>query len=318
MKIRSFGHALPAQEISNNKISEIMDTSDEWIQSHTGISSRYILSGDETISALGAQAAQMALDRAGLSVSDVDYILCSTTCGEMIFPSTACLIQRKLGASCPAVDVNAGCTGFLYALDMADAMLARGHMKHVLVIAAEQITRLADWTDRATSVLFGDAAGAALCEPGDGLKAVHLTAAGNADVLYATMDGGNCPYTEPKQKAVPLQMAGQEIFKYAVTQSSKDIHHVLAKGGAKASAVDHFVLHQANRRILDAARTRLKQPAEKFPMNIETHGNTGSAGIPVLLSEMMGDGRLQAGDTLVLSAFGAGLTSGAALLQFNI
>lgn len=318
MKIRSFGHALPAQEIDNQKISEIMDTSDEWIQSHTGISSRYILSGDETISSLGAQAAKMALDRAGLTVDDIDYILCSTTCGEMIFPATACLIQRKLGARCPAVDVNAGCTGFLYALDMADAMLKRGNVKHVLVVAAEQITRLSDWADRSTSVLFGDAAGAAVCEAGDGLKAIHLTATGNPDVLSSTMDGGNCPYTEPKIKAAPLKMIGQEIFKYAVTQSSRDIHHVLNQGGVKPSAVDHFVLHQANRRILDAARTRLKQPAEKFPMNIETHGNTGSAGIPVLLSEMMEDGRLQTGDTLVLSAFGAGLTSGAALLQFNI
>ncbi len=318
MKISSFGHALPAQEIDNETISEILDTSDEWIQSHTGIASRRILTGDETISALGAKAARMALDRAGLTTDDIDYILCSTTCGEMIFPSTACLIQRELGASCPALDVNAGCTGFLYALDLADAMLLRGQVKNVLVIAAEQITRLADWSDRATCVLFGDAAGAAVCQVGDGLKATHLAATGNTDVLYATMDGGNCPFTEPKIKAIPMQMSGQEVFKYAVTQSSKDIHFVLEKGGVEASAVDHFVLHQANRRILDAARSRLKQPAEKFPMNIGTRGNTGSAGIPVLLSEMMGDGRLQTGDTLVLSAFGAGLTSAAALLQFNI
>lgn len=318
MKISAFGHALPAQEIDNEKISEILDTSDEWIQSHTGIASRRILTGEETISKLGAQAARMALDRAGLTAGDVDYILCSTTCGEMIFPSTACLIQRELGATCPALDVNAGCTGFLYALDMADAMLSRGNVKTVLVIAAEQITRLADWSDRATSVLFGDAAGAVLCQAGEGLRAIHLTAAGNTDILYATMDGGNCPFTVPKIKAKPMQMSGQEVFKYAVTQSNKDIHFVLEKGGVKSSAVNHFVLHQANRRILDAARARLKQPAEKFPMNIGTHGNTGSAGIPVLLSEMTEDGRLQAGDTLVLSAFGAGLTSGAALLQFNI
>ncbi|MBE0601984.1 MAG: ketoacyl-ACP synthase III [Firmicutes bacterium] len=318
MNIRSFGHALPVREIDNHQISEIMETSDEWIQSHTGITGRHILSGDETISELGAQAAKMALDRAELTVDDIDYILCSTTCGEMIFPSTACLIQRKLGARCPAIDVNAGCTGFLYALDMADAMLARGNVQHVLVVAAEQITRLADWSDRSTSVLFGDAAGAALCEAGDGVKAIHLTAAGNADVLYASMDGGNCPFTEPKIKAVPLQMSGQEIFKYAVTQSNKDIHAVLEKGGMTTSEVDYFVLHQANRRILDSARARLLQSAAKFPMNISTHGNTGSAGIPVLLSEMMEDGRLKAGDTLVLSAFGAGLTSGAALLQFNM
>lgn len=318
MKVRSFGHALPAREIRNDQLSEIMNTSDEWIQSHTGIASRHVLSGDETISALGAQAAKMALDRAGLTVDDIDYILCATTCGEMIFPSTACLIQRKLGAACPALDVNAGCTGFLYALDLADAMIARGNVKHVLVVAAEQITRLSDWADRSTSVLFGDAAGAAVCEAGEGFKAVRLTATGNPDVLYSTMDGGNCPFCEPKMQAVPLKMSGQEIFKYAVTQSAKDVRFVLDKAKVKASDVDYFVLHQANRRILETARQRLKQPAEKFPMNITTHGNTGSAGIPALLSEMTEDGRLQTGQTLVLSAFGAGLTSGAALLQFNL
>ena len=318
MKIRSFGHALPARQVSNDQLSEVLDTSDEWIRSHTGIESRHIISGDETISALAAQAAQMALDRAGLTAADLDYILCSTTCGEMIFPATACLVQQKLGASCPAVDVNAGCTGFLYALDMADAMIGRGGVTHVLVVAAEQITKLADWTDRSTCVLFGDAAGAAVCEAGEGFKAVHLTARGTADPLYGLADNGNCPFTDRKIEAVPLQMSGQEIFKFAVTQSCQDIRQVLALGGVQAKSVDYFVLHQANRRIIDTARSRLKQPAEKFPVNITTHGNTGSAGIPVLLSEMVEDGRLQTGQTLVLSAFGAGLTSGAALLQYDM
>ena len=215
------------------------------------------------------------------------------------------------------MDINAGCTGFLCALDLADGMLARGNVKRVLVVAAEQITRLCDWSDRSTCVLFGDAAGAAICEAGEGFKAIHITTRGTADPLYAVMDGGNCPFTEPKAEAVPLQMAGQEIFKFAVTQSCEDIQTVLQEGGIDADAVDHFVLHQANRRILDAARTRLKQPAEKFPVNITTHGNTGSAGIPALLSEMTEDGRLQPGQTLVLSAFGAGLTSGAALLHYD-
>ena len=318
MKVTSFGHALPARTVTNDELSQFLDTSDEWIQSHTGIESRHVLSGGETTSALGARAAQMALERAGLTADDLDYILCSTTCGEMIFPSTACLIQQKLGATCPAVDVNAGCTGFLYALDMADAMFARGGVKHVLIVGAEQITRLADWADRSTCVLFGDAAGAAVCEAGEGFRQAWLTARGIADPLYAVADGGNCPFDDQIPQAKPLQMSGQEIFKFAVTQSCKDIRHVMEKGGITADSVDYFVLHQANRRILETARTRLKQPAEKFPVNITTHGNTGSAGIPVLLSEMTEDGRLQTGQTLVLSAFGAGLTSGAALLQFNI
>ncbi len=318
MKVTSFGHALPSREVTNDELSQFLDTSDEWIQSHTGIQSRHVLTGGETISELGARAAQMALERAGLTAEDLDYIFCSTTCGEMVFPSTACLIQQKLGAKCPALDVNAGCTGFLYALDLADAMFTRGRVKHVLIVGAEQITRLADWADRSTCVLFGDAAGAAVCEAGEGFRQVRLTARGTAEPLYGMADGGNCPFDDQIPKAKPLQMIGQEIFKFAVTQSCKDIRHVLEKSGVPAEKVDYFVLHQANRRILETARTRLKQPAEKFPVNITTHGNTGSAGIPVLLSEMAEDGRLQKGQTLVLSAFGAGLTSGAALLQFNM
>ncbi len=318
MKVRSFGHALPVREVTNDELSEYLDTSDEWIMSHTGIQKRHIITNGETISSLGAQAAQMALARAGLTADDLDYILCATTCGELIFPATACLIQQKLGATCPALDVNAGCTGFLYALDLADAMIGRGNVKRVLVVCAEHITRLADWTDRSTCVLFGDAAGAALCEAGEGWKSARLTARGTADPLYASADGSNCPFVKEKPKAIPLQMNGQEIFKFAVTQSCTDIQTVLDQANVDADSVDYYVLHQANLRILDTARTRLKQPAEKFPVNITTHGNTGSAGIPVLLSEMIEDGRLQTGQTLVLCAFGAGLTSGAALLQYNI
>ena len=234
----------------------------------------------------------------------------------MTFPATACLIQEKLGATCPSLDVNAGCTGFLYALQMADALLVSGKAKRILVVCAEHITNLADWTDRSTCVLFGDAAGAAVCEAGDGLKTIRLTARGSAEFLYGWPDSGNNPYLEKHVDAQPLYMNGQEIFKFAVTNSCRDINTVLAETETKADAVDHFVLHQANRRILDAARTRLKQPAEKFPVNITTHGNTSSACIPVLLSEMTADGRLQKGQTLVLSAFGAGLTTGAAVLHY--
>ena len=165
-------------------------------------------------------------------------------------------------------------------------------------------------------MLFGDAAGAALCERGEGLKAIRLTAEGNADALYGWPDGGNCPFDDQIPKAEPLRMKGQEIFKFAVTRSLRDIKAVTTHCKLGVDAVDHFVLHQANRRILDAVRDRLKQPAEKFPVNITTHGNTSSACIPVLLSEMTEDGRLQKGQTLVLSAFGAGLTTGAAVLQY--
>ena len=316
MNLRALGHALPKREVTNAELTQFLDTTDEWIQSHTGIESRRILTGKETLSALGAKAARMALERAGLTAADVDYILCSTTRGEMTFPSTACLIQQRLGATCPCLDVNAGCTGFLYALDVADALLASGKVNRVLVICAEQVSRLTDWTDRSTCVLFGDAAGAALCERGDGLQTIRLTAEGEAQPLHAWPSGGNCPFDDHIPVEQPLYMNGQEIFRFAVSRSCRDMEAVMEACALTAEAVDYFVLHQANRRILDAARTRLKQPAEKFPVNITTHGNTSSACIPVLLSEMVEDGRLRKGQTLVLSAFGAGLTTGAAVLHY--
>ena len=316
MKILSFGHALPKRTVTNAELTQFLDTSDEWIQSHTGIESRHIMTGRETLSALGAKACKMALERAELKASDVDYILCSTTRGEMTFPATSCLIQDRLGATCPCLDVNAGCTGFLYALDVAEAMLQSGRVKRILVVCAEQVSRLTDWTDRSTCVLFGDAAGAAVCEAGDSLKTVRLAAYGDAKPLHAWSSGGNCPFDEHIPQEQPLYMNGQEIFKFAVPHSCRDIETVMDECDITADDVDFFVLHQANRRILDAARTRLKQPVEKFPMNVTTHGNTSSACIPVLLSEMAEDGRLQKGQTLVLSAFGAGLTTGAAVLQY--
>jgi 3-oxoacyl-[acyl-carrier-protein] synthase III len=316
MKIRAFGHALPKRSVTNEELARFLDTSDEWIQTHTGIQSRRIMTGGETLSSLGSQAAKMALERANLAPADVDYILCSTTRGEMSFPSTACLIQQKLAAACPCLDVNAGCTGFLYALDVARAMLETSRIKRVLIVCAEQLSRLTDWKDRGTCVLFGDGAGAALCEKGDGLKTVRLSAEGDAAPLYGWPAGGNCPFDDHIPKEQPLKMNGQEIFKFAVSRSQRDIEAVMDDCGLTADAVDYFVLHQANRRILDAVRSRLKQLAEKFPVNITTHGNTSSACIPVLLSEMEGDGRLKKGQTLVLSAFGAGLTTGAAVLQY--
>ncbi len=316
MKVTAFGHALPKRSVTNEELTRFLDTTDEWIRDHTGIESRRVLSGKETLSGLGAKASKMALTHAGLTPKDIDFILCSTTCGEMTFPATSCLIQARLGATCPCLDVNAGCTGFLYALQMADALIESGKAHRVLVVCAEQITRLADWTDRSTCVLFGDAAGAAVCEAGDGLKAVRLTAHGNAELLYGWPDSGNNPFVETHISAQPLFMNGQEVFKFAVTHASRDIEAVLTDASLSPAAVDYFVLHQANRRILDATRTRLKQPAEKFPVNITTHGNTSSACIPVLLSEMAEDGSLQKGQTLVLSAFGAGLTTGAAVLQY--
>lgn len=316
MIIRSFGHALPKRIVTNDELARFLDTSDEWIQSHTGIQSRRVLTGGETLSALGAQAAEMALERAGMTAADIDYILCSTTRGEMFFPSTACLVQQKIGAGCPCLDINAGCTGFLYALDTADALLESGKAKRLLIVCAEQLSRLTDWTDRSTCVLFGDAAGAAICERGNGVKAVRLTAEGDAAYLHGWPSGGNSPFDDQIPTEKPLYMNGQEIFKFAVTRSLRDVEAVMDESALTADAVDYFVLHQANRRILDAVRARLKQPEEKFPVNITDHGNTSSACIPVLLSEMEGDGRLKKGQTLVLSAFGAGLTTGAAVLQY--
>lgn len=311
------GSCWPRLAVTNDQLAEFLDTSDEWIRTRTGICERRVLSGEETLSGLAEQAARRALMDSGVEASELDLILVSTVQGEASTPGQSCIVAERIGAACPAMDINVACPGFIYALDIADAYIKSGKAHRVLVVAAEAMSHLADWTDRATCVLFGDGAGAAVVEAGEGLVARRLTCQPNLAILNAYPHPGNSPYHQGAHPMSPMHMAGQEVYRFAVSHSVADLQAVMAEAGVTAGQVDHFLLHQANQRILNAVRTRLDQPEEKFPSNIASHGNTASASVAILLDELNRAGRLKQGDLIAMSVFGAGLTTGACLLRWT-
>lgn len=316
MRVIATGSAVPRQVITNEDLSKILDTSDAWITTRTGIQTRRIL-GEEKLEDLAATAAQNALAQAGISAKELDFILCSNVYSDFMTPSMACVVQGMLGADCPAMDLNGACAGFLYALFTAQGYLKCG-CKKVLVLCAESPVKMADWTDRATCVLFGDGAAAAIVTgEGEDLP-IHLAAQSRTEVLCAYNPPSNCPYTSSQPQASKLYMNGQEVYKFAVTAATQGINLLLEQQGLTAGDVDHFVLHQANLRIIEAVRMRMKQPREKFPTNIEHRGNTSSAGLPLLLDELNRSGRLKKHDLIAMSAFGAGLVSGTGLLKWTL
>ncbi len=316
MRILGTGSALPALTVTNDDLAKFLDTSDEWIRTHTGIESRQVIT-DETLLQLAARAANAALENAGLTSADIDYLLCSTVQADTVTPSLGCVLQAEIGAACPALDINGACAGFLYALDLADALLKAGKAARVLVVCAEGMSRMVDWSDRSTCVLFGDGAGAAVVDGGEGLLATRLTSAGDATFLNMHPSPGNSPFATSHLPMRALYMDGPEIYRFAVSHSVKDLRAVCEAAGVALEDVDHFLLHQANKRIIDAARVRLKQPEEKFPLNVQVRGNTSSASVPILLDEVSRAGRLRPGDILAMSAFGAGLTTGACVLRWT-
>ena len=315
LQLLATGGALPNRVVTNEDLRRQVDTSDEWIRTRTGIAERRVLN-EESVLSLAREASLRALENAGLDADDIDMIIVSTAKGETVTPATANLLQGEIGAHCPAFDVNAACSGFLYALDLVQPYIDSGKAKRILITCAEAISRLCDWTDRSTCVLFGDGAGAAIVGPGEGLLATRLTSTPNLGALNAYHDPGNNPFQEHKHPASYLHMAGQEVFKFAVSTSSADLRAVAEAAGIGLEEIDLFVLHQANMRILEAVRTRLGLPKEKFPSNIARTGNTSSASVPILLDELNRSGALKPGMLIAMSAFGAGLTSGAALLRW--
>lgn len=306
--ITGTGSAQASERVTNSDLEKIMDTSDAWIREKSGIAERRMLGEGETLSDLCVKAAQSALNRAGRSAAELDLIICATVTSDYVTPSMACAVQKRIGASCPAFDINAGCSGFIYGLDIAASYFRAGSsadMK-ILVIGADAISRIIDMNDRTTAVLFGDAAGACILEKGDGLENILISAKGNTDYLVAMAD-------ERK-----LYMKGQKVFQFAVGTVSSDIKKLLEGAGKKPEDVDLFILHQANRRIIESAVNRLGIPKEKFPMNIAETGNTSAASVPLLLDQCAEKGMIRKGNLIVLSAFGAGLTSGAALIRWSI
>lgn len=315
MRILGTGSALPARRVTNDDLAQFLDTSDEWIRTRTGIVERRVMDGESVLS-LAREAAVNALENSKTTAADIEMVIVSTVKGDTLTPSTASQLQGEIGACCPAFDINAACSGFLYALDLASLYIDSGRAKRILVACAEGITRLCDWTDRSTCVLFGDGAGAVVVAPGDGLLATRLTSSPNFDVLNAYHHPGNSPFQQNKRPATYMHMAGQEVYKFAVSTPSESIRAVAQEAGVALDDIDHFVLHQANMRILEAVRTRLRQPKEKFASNIERTGNTSSASVPILLDELNRAGALKQGELIAMSAFGAGLTSGTALLRW--
>lgn len=319
MKIIGTGSALPAKQISNDDLAKFMDTSDEWIRERTGIGSRHISTG-ETAASLAADACRKALENASREASEVELIMVATCSPELLFPCTACQVQDMLGAkNAVAFDLNAACAGFLFALNTAYAYISAGIYRNALIVGAEVLSKLMDWTDRGTCILFGDGAGAVMVESSgeDGfLGFVQHSDGSRGNVLCCgSRPLENLYYSQQDFKKY-VEMDGREVFAFAVRQVPASIEEVLYKTGMAVEDVDFFVLHQANRRIIEGISKRLKADISKFPINLDRVGNMSSAAIPVLLDELNSQGRLVPGMTLVLSGFGAGLTYGACVLKW--
>ena len=315
MKIIGTGSAIPKKIVTNDMLSEFLDTSDAWIYPRTGIKHRHVIS-DEKLEDLAAEAAVKALENAGMKAEELDFIICSNVVNEYVTPSLSCIIQGAIGATCPCLDINCACAGFMYALDIAESHYKAGRVKNVLIVCAEEPTRMTSWKDRNVCVLFGDGAGAAVLSEGDNIKGVKLSAASATDKLYQIRTLEPTPYITKEEHSISLQMKGQDVFKFAVKASSGDIRYLLDKLGMTADDVDHYLLHQANIRIIRAIEEYLGQPESKFPTNVETHGNSSSASCTILLDECNRNGVIKRGETIAMSAFGAGFISGAVVMEW--
>jgi 3-oxoacyl-[acyl-carrier-protein] synthase-3 len=313
--IAGVGSALPQRQVSNAELAAQVDTSDEWIVERTGIRNRYIADASETTATLARDAAQKALEHAGLQAAAVDLIVLATATPDQTFPSSATKVQAMLGIpDCIAFDVHAVCTGFLYALTVADSMLRSGSAKTALVIGSETFSRILDWEDRATCVLFGDGAGAIVLTTEDGERGIlstKLHADGRHNELLF-VDGG--PSTT--QTVGKLRMKGREVFRHAVVNLADVLNEVLAEAGLESSELDWVVPHQANARILDATARKLGLPPEKVIVTVDRHANTSAASVPLALDTAVRDGRIKRGDLVVLEAMGGGFTWGAAVLRY--
>lgn len=324
--IRSLGVHTPDRKLTNAELSAMVDTSDEWIKTRSGISERRIAGTGENPSDMGAKAAAKALARAGLKPEDIDLVIVATMTPDVPFPSTACLLQAKLGLrrDIPCFDVSAACSGFVYALQVGTDMLRAGKYRRALVIGAEKLSSVVDWQDRATCVLFGDGAGAAILEttptPDVGVLGNLLGADGNnAELLHCVAGGSALPASEQtlRDRQQFLRMNGKEVFKLAVRVMADSCERVLADCGKHSDDVAWFIPHQANIRIVEAVADQLQVGLDRFPINLDRYGNTSAASIPLALEEAWADGRIKHGDLILIVAFGAGLTWGATLLRWH-
>lgn len=319
IKIAGTGSALPERNVTNKELEELVETSDEWIRERTGIGSRHVSTG-ETVVSLAASACGRALEDAGKSAEEVELLLVATCSPEDVAPCTACQVQAKLGAvNAAAFDLNAACSGFLFALHTAWAYIEAGVYHNALIAGSEVLSKIVDWEDRGTCILFGDGAGAVYverCESGGILGFVQHADGRRGPVLACGGRQLSNPYFSQEPMKNYIKMDGREVFAFAVRQVPTAIEEALEKAQIGAEDVELFVLHQANRRIIEGISKRLKADIGRFPMNLENVGNTSSAAIPLLLDDLNRQGRLKRGMKVVLSGFGAGLTCGACVMEW--
>ncbi|MES9969912.1 MAG: beta-ketoacyl-ACP synthase III [Candidatus Thiodiazotropha sp.] len=318
-RITGTGGYLPEKVVTNKDLEKIVDTTDQWIVERTGIRKRHIAAEGEYTCDLAEKASRKALEMAGLEPSEIDLIVVATTTADQVFPSTACLLQARLGIRGPAAfDVQAVCTGFVYALGVADNFIRAGAAKRALVVGAETFSRILDWSDRNTCVLFGDGAGAVVIEASDepGIISTHLHADGAYESLLRVPTGISKGYDEVRQGTAYVEMRGNEVFKVAVTTLGRIVDETLAANNMEKSDIDWLIPHQANMRIINATARKLQTPMDRVVVTVDEHGNTSAASVPLALDVAVRDGRVKRGETILMEAFGGGFTWGSVLAKF--
>jgi 3-oxoacyl-[acyl-carrier-protein] synthase-3 len=318
-RISGTGGYLPERVMTNKEFEKLVDTSDEWIRERSGIKRRHIAAEDETTSDMALAAGRRAIEAAGIETSEIDLIIVATTTPDKIFPSTACIIQRRLDLhKIPAFDVHAACAGFIYGLDIADRFIRTGGARCVLLIGAETYSRILDWSDRSTCVLFGDGAGAVLLQAADreGVISTHIHADGQYEDMLHVPAGISSGFDLVKQQSAYIHMKGNEVFRKAVTALEAVARDTLRDNNIDTDDLTWLIPHQANLRIITAAAKKLKLPMERVIITVDEHANTSSASVPLALDVAVRDGRVKRGDLLLFEAFGAGFTWGAALVRF--
>lgn len=319
-RIAGTGSYLPEKVLTNADLEKMVDTTDEWIQERTGIRERHIAAPGETTGDMAFVAAQRAMEAAGVDPSEIDLLTLGTTTPDLVFPSTATLLQKRLGLpECGAMDINAACTGFIYALSVADKFVRLGEARKALVIGSETLTRMVDWTDRGTCVLFGDGAGAVVIEASDepGIMSTHIHANGDYADLLGTDVGVSRGFEEHAARAgITIQMKGNEVFKVAVRTLGRIVDETLQANQLGKGDLDWLIPHQANLRIISATARKLGMRDEQVVITVDRHGNTSAASVPLALDEAVRSGRIQRGEIMLLEAFGGGFTWGSALIKY--
>lgn len=326
LRIAGIGYSVPKAVVTNEDLTKLYETSDEWIYTRTGIKERRVVSGNETAIDLGYEAAKNAIEKSGFSVDEIDCVIAAASVPPQLYPTLACTLQDKLGipGNVPAFDLTAACTGLIYALQVARGLIGTGIYKTILIVAADNNSRITNWEDRGTSILFGDGAGAmVVTEAQDGIDDIlSLGIQANGSIgqfIYTDMPAQNCPLVEPCDKVGDgkIHMNGKEVYKFAVSTVPSYVEDCIAKSGMTSDEIDYLIPHQANQRIIESIQNRLKYSDDKVISNIKYYGNTSAASIPIALVEGVEQGKIKLGSTAVLCGFGAGMTWGAAVVRLR-